>query len=162
MLPTKELDKQRDVELGQLLDAFIEEEHRYTPIDPAASSSQDLPSQYGFRKDVEASLNMHERKRMCPALDRNIGEPMDPRRNILFIIGTQKGGTTFLFNALKKHPAFVGANHAYGCAPATCMLLSACSCTADAVHASRCADFSRTMRNRWLNATCFLVLRTGT
>jgi hypothetical protein len=129
-LPTKELDERRDAELSQLLDAFIEEERAYTPIDTAA---EHVASQYGFRKDAEASLNIHERKRMCPALEHNIGEPMDPRRNILFIIGTQKGGTTFLFNALKKHPAFVGANHAYGFAPTPCMLLSGCSCIAHAV-----------------------------
>jgi hypothetical protein len=46
------------------------------------------------------------------------GKPMDKRRNILFVVGVQKGGTTFLFNALKNHPAFVGAQHAYRCASA--------------------------------------------
>ena len=39
--------------------------------------------------------------------------PADLR--MLFIIGAQKGGTTWLFNALTTHPAFVGASRAYRC-----------------------------------------------
>lgn len=36
---------------------------------------------------------------------------------VLFIAGAQKAGTTWLFNALDKHPTFVGASHAYKCDP---------------------------------------------
>jgi hypothetical protein len=48
--------------------------------------------------------------------------------SVLFILGAQKGGTTWLFNALDTHPSFVGADHAYrscsvACTPSTPGLL---------------------------------------
>ena len=37
------------------------------------------------------------------------------KRKFLYILGTQKGGTTFLFSALSTHPGFVGAAHGFRC-----------------------------------------------
>lgn len=39
--------------------------------------------------------------------------PVDPRFKFLMIIGAQKAGTTWLFDALDTHPLFSGAQHGY-------------------------------------------------
>lgn len=39
--------------------------------------------------------------------------PVDPRVNFLMILGAQKAGTTWLFDALDTHPLFNGANHGF-------------------------------------------------
>jgi hypothetical protein len=43
--------------------------------------------------------------------------PIPSEHKALFLMGAQKAGTTWLFNALNAHPAFIGADHAYLCAP---------------------------------------------
>ena len=35
---------------------------------------------------------------------------------VLFVMGAQKAGTTWLFNALEAHSSFIGADHSYMCA----------------------------------------------
>lgn len=102
--------------LRDRLDALIAREREYDPRAPAEGGLR-LRSPYGFQKEVEGSLTIHARRKMCPALEHDLGTPLDERRRMLFILGTQKGGTTFLFNALHKHKGFVGADHAYGCGP---------------------------------------------
>ena len=117
-----------EAQLARELDALMYEERAYAPpaapatapsAPAAAAAAATLTAAsagFGFREEEEASLGLESRARSCAALETDLGLPMDARRNALFIIGTQKGGTTFLFNALKKHAAFVGADHAYGCA----------------------------------------------
>lgn len=42
-------------------------------------------------------------------------EPIPSEHKVLFVMGAQKAGTTWLFNALNTHPSFVGAEHGYMC-----------------------------------------------
>lgn len=112
-------DAKLETILRDRLDALIVREKEYDPRAPAEGGLR-LRSPYGFQKEVEGSLTIHARRKMCPALEHDIGTPLDERRRMLFILGTQKGGTTFLFNALNKHRGFVGADHAYGCVPLPC------------------------------------------
>lgn len=41
--------------------------------------------------------------------------PISDQYKFLFILGAQKSGTTWLHNALNKHPLFVEAKETYGC-----------------------------------------------
>jgi hypothetical protein len=115
-VPVSKQDVQLAASLSRTLDGLIAEESRYELPPPPASSPNAWGARRAFRSEREAALGLQSRRRVCGALEHDLGQPMDVRRNVLFIIGTQKGGTTFLFNALKKHPSFIGADHAYGCA----------------------------------------------
>ena len=42
--------------------------------------------------------------------------PFHPGINVLMILGAQKAGTTWLFNALTQHPSLHGADFGYMCA----------------------------------------------
>lgn len=56
----------------------------------------------------------------CPGVPEPPEEnmvPIDRRFNHLIILGAQKAGTTWLFDALQEHPWFHGAVHGYRCAP---------------------------------------------
>lgn len=113
-VPPEEHDVKLETALRARLDVMIERERAYNP--KTAGEGLRLRSPYAFQKEVEGSLDIHARRKMCPALEHDLGTPLDERRRMLFILGTQKGGTTYLFNALTKHKGFVGADHAYGCA----------------------------------------------
>jgi hypothetical protein len=112
--------EQRDLEheqvLWERLDALIRHELEYDPNALQSGIYAEQGSNMAFKQEVPESLSIRSRDRMCPALEKSLGPAMDSRRRILFILGAQKAGTTFLFNALTKHPAFVGADHAFGCA----------------------------------------------
>lgn len=114
-VPAEEHDEKLENALRDRLDVLIAREKEYDP--KAHGEGFRSKSPYAFQKEAEGSLSIHTRQKMCPALERDLGSPLDERRRMLFILGTQKGGTTFLFNALAKHKGFVGADHAYGCAP---------------------------------------------
>jgi hypothetical protein len=43
-------------------------------------------------------------------------EAIPSEHKMLFVMGAQKAGTTWLFNALDAHPSFLGADHSYKCA----------------------------------------------
>lgn len=111
---------QRDLEheqvLWERLDVLIRRELEYDPHSVPSGIYAEQRSSMAFKQEVPESLSITSRDRMCPALEHSLGSPIDSRRTILFILGAQKGGTTYLFNALTKHPAFVGADHAFGCA----------------------------------------------
>lgn len=111
---------QRDLEheqvLWERLDVLIRRELEYDPNSLASGIYSEQRSSMAFKEEVPESLSLSTRDRMCPSVEKSLGPPIDARRHILFILGTQKGGTTYLFNALAKHPAFVGADHAFGCA----------------------------------------------
>lgn len=109
---TEKHDLKLEKALRDRLDVLIAREKEYDPR--AHAEGHRTRSPYAFQKETEGSLSIHSRKKMCPALERDLGSPLDERRRIMFILGTQKGGTTFLFNALAKHKGFVGADHAYG------------------------------------------------
>lgn len=115
-VPPEEHDTKLEKILRERLDVLIAREKLYDPRSPTPGFGGRLRSPYAFLKEVEGSLTIHARRKMCPALEHDIGTPLDERRRMLFILGTQKGGTTYLFNALVKHKGFVGADHAYGCA----------------------------------------------
>ena len=75
---------------------------------------------FGFKTYPFGSLSMDSIKsRMCKGDVATTYTPIDPRLKVLFVLGTQKGGTTFLFRALQRHKAFIGAKHAYMCATHT-------------------------------------------
>lgn len=116
---------QRDLEheqvLWERLDVLIRRELEYDPHSLPAGIYSDQRSSMAFKQEVPESLSIASRDRMCSSLEHSLGPPIDQRRRILFILGAQKAGTTYLFNALTKHPAFVGASHAFGY-----VLLSSC------------------------------------
>jgi hypothetical protein len=77
---------------------------------------------YGFRRPYWPLISHSDVVTSSCAM-----RPEDPLTNVtpvpqdhkfLFIIGAQKGGSTWLFNALATHPAFLGPSHAFGCVPA--------------------------------------------
>lgn len=70
-----------------------------------------------FAELPTASLSIDSPGHICPEVARERNEPFHPKRRALFVLGAQKCGTTFLFSALSKHPAFIGASHAYGQRP---------------------------------------------
>jgi hypothetical protein len=107
-------DRKLESFLHEYLDGVIAVELEYDPKAQLTGYFSGFRSRSAFQKDVEASLSLQARRKMCPALERDLGGPLDPRRRMLFILGAQKGGTTYLFNALTRHPAFVGAAHAFG------------------------------------------------
>eukprot|EP00892_Ulva_mutabilis_P006868 jgi/Ulvmu1/4553/UM002_0281.1 len=113
-VPPEAHDVKLERALKDRLDVLITREKQYDPHAPAQGFLSKLKSPYAFQKEVEGSLTIHARRKMCPALEHDLGSPLDERRRMLFILGTQKGGTTYLFNALAKHKGFVGADHAYG------------------------------------------------
>ena len=117
---------QRDLEheqvLWERLDILIRRELENDPDSVPSGMHAEQRSSMAFKQEVPESLSMASRDRMCPSLEASLGPPIDSRRRILFILGAQKGGTTYLFNALTKHPAFVGADHAFGCALLACVL----------------------------------------
>ena len=113
-------DAAADAEVSRQLDALIAAERKYTPADMATALAHPRLHKFAFRTEENTNLTLSSRRRACSAMENDLGTPMDTRRNVLFIIGTQKGGTTYLFNALKKNPSFVGADHAYGSA-LTCL-----------------------------------------
>ena len=60
-----------------------------------------------FSREAHAEL-------MCPEVSDEEPYPvLSDKRKVLYILGTQKGGTTFLFSALAAHPNFVGAAHSF-------------------------------------------------
>jgi hypothetical protein len=113
--PTPPQDLEHEEALWEQIDDLIKRESRYDPDDQPSGFLSNRRSSMGFQTDAEESLSIDSRRKMCPALEKTLGGPIDARRRILFILGTQKGGTTYMFNALTKHPLFVGADHAYGC-----------------------------------------------
>lgn len=75
---------------------------------------------YAFQLLEPGSLTYADNIRWCPGLPQPSPEaqqlrPLDPRFNFLLILGAQKAGTTWLFDALATHPLFVGATHGYRC-----------------------------------------------
>ena len=52
-------------------------------------------------------------------------QPLHPGMNMLVVAGVQKGGTTWMANALKNHPELVHATHAFRCGrlPHACLRL---------------------------------------
>lgn len=119
--PTPPRDLDHEQILWEQIDRLIEREKLYNPAEEPSGMFLNMRSDMGFQRDEEMSLSIKTRRKMCPALEKTLGTPIDSRRRILFILGTQKGGTTYLFNAITKHPLFVGANHAYGCDGRRCM-----------------------------------------
>jgi hypothetical protein len=101
--------------LNAHLDALMEEELQYD-VGNLPDNVRDLGLQRGYKQHSGKLLAIQNGKHVCPAMEHTPGKPMDARRKILFIIGAQKGGTTYVFNSLVKHSSFVGAEHAYGCA----------------------------------------------
>lgn len=71
--------------------------------------------EYAFKMIAPNSLTIQEAG-SCPGLHPvppvNL-KPLDQRFNFLLILGAQKAGTTWLFDALATHPLFVGAHHGY-------------------------------------------------
>lgn len=119
-------DLQHEQVLWERLDVLIRRELEYDPSTVPAGMHAEQRSSMAFRQEVPESLSIDSRGRMCPSLEKSLGSPIDSRRRILFILGAQKGGTTYLFNALTKHPAFVGADHAFGCALLACAQVPLC------------------------------------
>lgn len=73
--------------------------------------------EYGFKLLPPASLR-YDDVQFCPgAAEPKAADIMTlhPGLNMLLVLGTQKGGTTWLFNALMKHPAFIGARQGFRC-----------------------------------------------
>jgi hypothetical protein len=110
--------EQRDLEheqvLWEQLDVLIRRELEYDPNALQTGIYAEQRSSMAFKQEVPESLSIHSRDRMCPSLEKSLGTPIDSHRRILFILGAQKAGTTYLFNALTKHPSFVGAAHTFG------------------------------------------------
>lgn len=108
--------QERDVKIEQMirprLDALIAKEKEYEP--GAAVPLLRKRNTFAFRREIEESLDLHSRHRMCPALEHDLGPSVDERVRMLFILGTQRGGTEYLFNALIQHRGFVGADQSYG------------------------------------------------
>ena len=77
---------------------------------------------FAFQFLRPASLSYQDHLRWgCPGLvqpppNAPALAPLDARFNFLLILGAQKAGTTWLFDALATHPLFVGATHGYRCA----------------------------------------------
>jgi len=68
------------------------------------------PSQFGTLTKSVARRH----GQICAATREEAYETFDHRRRVLFVLGAQKGGSTWLFNALTRSPHFVGALHTYG------------------------------------------------
>ena len=79
---------------------------------------------YSFKMLRPASLT-YEDMPWCPGVPEPSAkdiQPIDQRFNSLIILGAQKAGTTWLFDALHSHPDFHGADHGFRC------FLSTASC----------------------------------
>lgn len=75
---------------------------------------------YSFQMLEPGSGSYESNSRWCPGLEQPSAKaqsmrPLDGRFNFLLILGAQKAGTTWLFDALDTHPLFVGATHGYRC-----------------------------------------------
>ena len=75
---------------------------------------------YSFQLLEPGSGTYESNGRWCPGLEQPPSKaqsmrPLDGRFNFLLILGAQKAGTTWLFDALDTHPLFVGATHGYRC-----------------------------------------------
>jgi hypothetical protein len=77
------------------------------------------------------TFKMHEPNSMdtddmewCPGLRQVDQKPIDEGFKFLFLLGAQKAGTTWLHEALNRHPIFVEANSAYRCANPNTQLCS--------------------------------------
>ena len=73
---------------------------------------------FGFRLYAPGSLT-HADVQWCPGSAEPPASQLQPiptGYKALFILGSQKAGTTWLYNALQQHPAFVAPKHGYKCA----------------------------------------------
>lgn len=80
---------------------------------------------YSFKMLKPASLSYKDMP-WCPGVPEPEQDklfPIDHRFNPLIILGAQKAGTTWLFDALQSHPSFHGAVHGFRCAWSTCQCL---------------------------------------
>ena len=69
---------------------------------------------YTFKMHEVNSMDCEDMK-WCPGLRQVDLKPISDQYKFPFILGAQKSGTTWLHNALNKHPLFVEAKEAYGC-----------------------------------------------
>lgn len=81
--------------------------YTFTMLKPASLSYKDMPWCPGVPEPEEHTL-----------------VPVDVHFNHLIILGAQKAGTTWLFDALDTHPRFHGATHGFRCAYSTCFSTS--------------------------------------
>jgi hypothetical protein len=74
---------------------------------------------YSFKLYTPASLSFKTAEPLCvQARERSVVAELEPLKEdvpVLLVIGAQKAGTTWLWGALHRHPAFVGART---CGPA--------------------------------------------
>ena len=73
--------------------------------------------EYAFKAHATASLS-HTSMNWCEGAPELRLRAVDPRLSFLLVLGVQKAGTTWLFDALATHPLFSGAHHGYRCAVA--------------------------------------------
>lgn len=79
------------------------------------SSRADVIQGHPFKVHKLASLTYSDLPQ-CPGIPDVQAEqlvPVDPSLHFLMILGAQKAGTTWLFDALDTHPLFNGAQHGY-------------------------------------------------
>lgn len=90
------------------------------PVAPCAmcacvSCRADVVQVHPFKMYQAASLELSDLP-PCPGIPDVQAEqmvPLDKSLNFLMILGAQKAGTTWLFDALDTHPFFTGAEHGY-------------------------------------------------
>eukprot|EP00892_Ulva_mutabilis_P012431 jgi/Ulvmu1/9560/UM053_0049.1 len=85
--------------LGETLpsDSIADDQgYSFKMLEPGSLSYKDMPWCPGVPEPTEAEL-----------------APIDRRFNSLIILGAQKAGTTWLFDALDSHPHFHGAHHGF-------------------------------------------------
>lgn len=88
---------------------------------------------YAFKMHAPASLSDRSMN-WCHGVPELRLRPIDSCLNFLLVLGVQKAGTTWLFDALATHPLFSGAEHGYRCVfeiriQTLGMGLRACSCS---------------------------------
>ena len=109
--PEPESQVQHDQEvLINKLDDIIREAHKVIP----KQGNLAFASASGHYGTLTKSL-AKSRNQICKAIGLEDYETFDHRRRMLFLLGTQKGGTTFLFNAISRSKQYIGALHTYGC-----------------------------------------------
>jgi hypothetical protein len=72
---------------------------------------------------VHATASMTDRSMdWCQGAPELRLRTIDSRFNFLLVLGAQKAGTTWLFDALSKHPLFSAAEHGYRCGKTVVMI----------------------------------------
>lgn len=71
--------------------------------------------EFGFKLYNPATLTYSD-VRWCPGSQEPAADelrPLPEAYKVLFVLGAQKAGTTWFYNALQTHPAFVGPERGY-------------------------------------------------